>query len=169
MKRRWKPWLLLIPFLAAGTWFAWGAMLYAASVRVYQIPTKSMSPTLAPGDKLFVETRPGATPKRGEIWVFFMPQRGIGAKRVIGLPGESVEVAGGRVLVDGQPIAEPYIAGPIAYAMPPVRLKAGQYLVLGDNRNASNDSHVWGPLEKGDLIGRVKFRPWPPSRIGGLR
>jgi signal peptidase I len=98
-----------------------------------------------------------------------MPQGRIGVKRVVGLPGESIEVAGGRVLVDGEPMDEPYIAGPISYTMPAVRLQPGQYLVLGDNRNNSNDSHNWGPLEEGRFIGRVKFRPWPPSRIGGLR
>jgi signal peptidase I len=164
-----KVWLLLSLFLAAGLWFAWNAVTYATAVRVYFVPTKSMSPTLAPADRIIADTRPRIPPKRGEIWVFNMPSGSIGVKRVVGLPGESVEVAGGRVLVDGQPLTEPYLAGPITYTMPAVRLQAGEYFVLGDNRNGSNDSHLWGPLEVDRFIGPVRFRPWPPSRIGRLR
>jgi signal peptidase I len=167
--RRRKTWLLLIPFLAAGAWFASSAVIYATSIKVYLVPSKSMSPTLAPGDRICVDTRRGFTPKRGELWVLSTPKGWTAVKRVIGLPGETLEVAGGKVLIDGHAPAEPYLAGPISYTMPPVRLEAGQFFVLGDSRNASNDSHVWGPLEGGRLIGRVDFRPWPPSRIGGLR
>lgn len=164
-----KPWLLLIPLLAAALWFGWGAATYAIGVRVYFIPTNSMAPVLAPGDRIIAEARQGGRPGRGEIWVFRMPTGGIGVKRVIGLPGESIEVAAGRLIVDGRPLAEPFIAGPISYIMPAVRLRDGEYFVLGDNRNTSQDSHAWGPLGIDQFLGRVMFRPWPPSRIAGLR
>src|SRR4051794_16019464 len=125
MKLRWrKAWLLLVPFLAAGSWFSWNAATYATSLRVYFVPTKSMSPALAPGDRILADTRRSTPPKRGEIWVFNMPRGGIGVKRVVGLPGETLEVAGGRVLIDGQPLAEPYLAVPMTYTMPAVKLRA---------------------------------------------
>ena len=71
-------------------------------------------------------------------------------------------------MIDGKPLAEPYLAGPIGYSMPPVKLKANDFFLLGDNRNASSDSHVWGPAPKQGFIGRVDFRHWPPGRMGGL-
>ena len=168
-RRRRKVWLLLIPVLAVGTWFASSAVIDAASLRVYVIPTKSMLPTIAPGDRICVDSRHGAAPRRGEIWVASASNGWIVAKRVIGLPGERIEVAGGKVWIDGHPLEEPYLMEPITYTMPPTRLGPDRYFLLGDNRNASNDSHVWGPLEAGRFLGRVKFRPWPPSRAGGLR
>src|SRR3954447_9554924 len=90
-------WLLLVPLLALGTWSLWSVTIDAASLRVYQVPSKSMSPTIAPGDRIFVETRPADAPRRGEIWAFRMMNGKVWVKRVIGLPGESIEVAGGRV------------------------------------------------------------------------
>jgi signal peptidase I len=169
MKRRWRrAWLLAIPLVALGLWLAWGGVIYATSLRMYMIPSKSMSPTIAPNDRVVVDTRSGNTPRRGEIWVFKLPNRSLGVKRVVGLPGETLEVAGGRLLIDGTPLVEPYLAGPIGYAMPPVELRANEFFVLGDNRNASFDSHVWGPAPKNGFIGRVEFRHWPPARLGGL-
>ena len=57
--------------------------------------------------------------------------------------------------------------GPIGYSMPPVALKSNEFFLLGDNRNASSDSHVWGPAPKKGFIGRVEFRHWPPGADGG--
>jgi signal peptidase I len=167
--RRHKIWLLLIPLVAAGLWFAWSAATYASTLRLYVVPSVSMSPTITPGDRVCVEPRRGNEPGRGEVWIFQMPNGQVFIKRVIGLPGESVQVSGGRVLIDGKPLAEPYVAAPMNYSLAPVRLEAGRYFVLGDNRNASNDSHLWGPVPRSQLLGRVQFRPWPPSRIGQLR
>src|SRR3954447_17597517 len=104
-----KAWLLLIPLIVASLWFGWNAAGYAIGVRVYFVPTASMSPALAPGDRILAETRPGSPPKRGEIWVFQMPKGGVGVKRVVGLPGESIEVTGGRLVVDGRAVAEPFL------------------------------------------------------------
>jgi signal peptidase I len=133
------------------------------------IPSASMSPTLAPGDRILVDTRRSRLPERGEAWVFTMPGGGTILKRAVGLPGETIEVAGGRLLVNGQPLSEPYIAAPMAYTLPPVTLKSDQYFMLGDNRNASHDSHVWGPLNRQSLIGRVDYRCWPAGRFSPLR
>lgn len=168
-KRRWsgRSLVLLIPFLGVSLWYGSRAVGYVANLRVFSIPSASMSPALAPGDRIAVDIR-GGTPHRREIWVFSMPQGGTAVKRVIGLPGETVRVSGGRVLVDDRPLDEPYLAAPITYSMPPVRLGADEYFMMGDSRNASHDSHVWGPLAKGLLIGRAEHRYWPKGRIGGL-
>jgi signal peptidase I len=169
VKRRWRLALLVtLPLAGVGTWLAWGGMIYATSLRLYIIPTSSMAPTIVKGDKILVDTRAGNTPRRGEIWVHGLPGGTLGVKRVVGLPGETVAVAGGRVWIDGKPLAEPYLAGPTGYTMAPVVLKPDEYFMLGDNRGLSFDSHVWGPLAKRQFVGRVEFRPWPLARIGGL-
>jgi signal peptidase I len=168
-RRRWRRALwLLVPLLGVSLWYGSSSVAYVANIRLYTIPTASMAPTLAPGDRISVDQR-GGTPERGEIWVFSMPNGSTLVKRVIGLPGETIEVTGGRVVVDGKALAEPYLAAPITYAMPPVRLGADEYFMLGDRRNGSNDSHVWGPLPKDRLIGRVEYRYWPRNRIGGIK
>jgi signal peptidase I len=170
-KRRLRGLLLL---LALGLcWPVWDAATFATSLRVFAVPSGSMAPSLVAGDRVCVETTRRAPPRRGEIWVFRMPKaaaaaQGFAVKRVVGLPGETVEVAAGRVTIDGRPLAEPYRTAPMTYTLPPIELGPDQYLVLGDSRNASNDGHLWGPLSRDRLVGRVLGRYWPPRRIGGL-
>ena len=124
-RRARRLWLLLIPCLMAGAglWYASDALAYATSLRTFSVPTGSMSPTIVPGDRIAVETRVGTTPSRGEIWVMTIPSGATAVKRVIGLPGERVEVSGGRVLIDGKVLTEPYLSAPISYEMSPVGLR----------------------------------------------
>ena len=159
--------LLLIPAVAAVLWYGSHAVGYVASHRAFVIPSRSMAPTILPGDRITVDIR-GGTPERGEIWAFHGPNSTNLIKRVVGLPGETIEVAGGRVLIDGKPLDEPYLAAPMTYTMPPTRLGPDQYFMLGDSRNASADSHIWGPLRKGKFIGRAEHRFWPQDRIGPM-
>jgi signal peptidase I len=169
LKRRWRLALILaIPLAGVGAWLAWGGMIYATSLRMYIIPTNSMAPTLIKGDKFVVDTRAGNTPRRGELWVHWLPTRTLAVKRVVGLPGETIAVNGGKVWIDGKPLPEPYLTGPTGYTMAPVVLKENEYFMLGDNRGSSFDSHIWGALAKKQFVGRVEFRSWPPARIGGL-
>ena len=141
------------------------------------IPSDSMLPTLEVGDRLVVEKvsyyfRP---PAPGEIVVFDPPQQlqiqGYAKdqafiKRVIGTPGQTVQIQDSKVYINGRPLDEDYIAEPPTYQMEPVQVPEDQLFVMGDNRNNSNDSHVWGFLPKQNVIGHACYRFWPFSRIG---
>ncbi|NEP60218.1 MAG: signal peptidase I [Symploca sp. SIO2G7] len=143
------------------------------------IPSDSMLPTLEAGDRVVVEKisylfRP---PAPGEIIVFNPPLqlqiRGYDSdqafiKRVVGTPGKTIAVQGGKVYLNNTPLAEDYIAEPPKYQMGLVNVPNEQFFVMGDNRNNSNDSHVWGFLPKQNVIGRACFRFWPLSRIGSI-
>jgi signal peptidase I len=141
------------------------------------IPSNSMVPTLQIGDRLIVEkvSYRQHTPHFGDIVVFQPPdlllQQGYKRdqafiKRVIGLPGQTVEVKQGQVFVDGQGLAESYIAAPPAYTMPLITVTPDTVFLMGDNRNNSNDSHVWGLLPQQNIIGRAIVRFFPFDRIG---
>lgn len=143
------------------------------------IPSPSMVPTLAVGDRLLVEkvSYHLHLPNRGDIVVFEPPPQlqeyGYQAsqafiKRVIGLPGQQVQVSQGKVYVNGEPLAENYVLEAPQYEMPPVTVPAGQLFVMGDNRNDSNDSHVWGFLPIENVIGRALLRFWPLDKAGTI-
>ncbi|NJK38020.1 MAG: signal peptidase I [Oscillatoriales cyanobacterium RM2_1_1] len=143
------------------------------------IPSDSMVPTLQIGDRLLVEkvSYNWRSPQPGDIVVFAPPQQLRAAgytadqafiKRIIGRPGQTIEVKNGEVYLDQQVLGEAYIAEPPEYQLNPVEVPAGQYFVMGDNRNDSNDSHVWGFLPGQNIIGRAIFRFWPLERLGSM-
>ncbi len=106
-------------------------------------------------------------PQRGDVIVFRFPgtRQELYVKRIIGLPGETVEIRQGKIYVNGQPLGESYYAGSTpALGFQKVKLGEKEYFVLGDNRPASNDSRIWGPLSKRFIIGKLNFVFWPLSR-----
>lgn len=158
------------------------AIVISLIVRIFiaeprYIPSESMFPTLEIGDRLVVEKvsyRLGEI-QRGDIVVFQPPpqlqQQGYQAnqafiKRAIAVAGDNVAVRDGVVLVNGQALQEDYIAQPPNYEMIPVTVPEGTLFVMGDNRNNSNDSHVWGFLPQENAIGHAVFRFYPFDRLG---
>ncbi|GDZ93762.1 signal peptidase I [Planktothrix agardhii CCAP 1459/11A] len=143
------------------------------------IPSDSMFPTLEINDRLVIEKVSYylKSPQFGDIIVFTPPSQlqeiGYGAdqafiKRIIGKPGQIIEVKNGRVYIDNEPQFERYIAEEPHYQLSPVKVPDNSYFVMGDNRNDSNDSHVWGFLPKENIIGRAVFRFWPIERFGRI-
>ncbi|NCJ07024.1 signal peptidase I [Synechococcales cyanobacterium C] len=141
------------------------------------IPSVSMEPTLHPGDRIVVEKLSYRlhSPRPGDIVVFRPPMAlqavGYGAdqafiKRVIAVPGQTVQVYQGRVYVDQQVLSEPYLTAPPDYEFGPVQVPPEMLWVMGDNRNNSNDSHIWGFLPQNHVIGRANLRFWPPGTAG---
>ena len=130
-----------------------------------RIEGSSMEDSLRSGDIALV-TRMAGTPERGDVVECRFPGRsGTYVKRLIGLPGEHVEIRNGITYIDGQAVPEPWLTSyPDDYA---VTLEADAYLVLGDNRAESYDSREedMGPISKEDIIGRVRFVLWPPRSI----
>ncbi len=145
-----------------------------AVVEAFVIPSGSMEPTLEIGDRVlgnkfwfwFAE------PHRKDIVIFSAPPNaqvpGDLIKRVIGMEGDVVEVRDGRVIVNGVPLGEPYLKDRPQYSLPPTPVPPGMLFVLGDNRNLSSDSHIWGFVPRSALVAKAFARYWPLGRIGLL-
>ncbi len=105
-------------------------------------------------------------PERGDVIIFHPPgnQRGDYIKRIIGLPGDTVEIKMGSVYVNDTKLDEPYIKDPPNYTYPLTDVPEDNYFVLGDNRNISSDSHNGWMLPRQNIIGRVWLSIWPPDR-----
>ena len=142
----------------------------------FLIRGQSMEPNFENGDYLIVDELSYwlREPQRGEVVVFKYPrnpsQRYI--KRIIGLPGETVEIKNGRILVSGKVLDESvYLPEDIltdGKGFTKITLGKDQYFVLGDNRTFSSDSRLWGVLEKDKIIGRAYFRLWPVAALAKI-
>jgi signal peptidase I len=166
--------------------------LQAFVVKPYRIPSESMVPTLLIRDRVLANRfiYHLREPQRGDIVVFRYPvdERLTFIKRLIGLPGDVISLDEGKVVVNGKPLDEPYLAqeggrpvptnpdGPppgSTMAAPwsltqPYTVGKDEYFVMGDNRLNSDDSRVWGPVPKDNLIGLAFLVYWPPGRIKTL-
>jgi len=138
----------------------------------FRIDSASMQPTLEAGNHVLVDKRAYGDddlPRRGELVVFNAPRTGdVNLKRAIGLPGDTVAIEDGVLVVNGRAQTEPY-ADPDAIDsvyFGPERVPAGSVFVLGDNRADSTDSRDFGPVKRDELIGRARLRVWPPSKWG---
>ncbi len=170
-----NPWFEGLKTIGLSAILAIGIRQFVAEARY--IPSGSMLPTLQINDRLIVDKLSYRfnTPQRGDI-VVFSPTSTLEKqnfhdafiKRVIGLPGDKVEVKGGRVFVNDQALRENYIEEDPQYQWGPQTVPPGSYLVLGDNRNNSYDSHYWGFVPREKIIGRAVVRFWPPNRVGEI-
>lgn len=150
--------IYIIMVLALG----WIFLTFVA--RGYYISSNSMAPALYPGDRVLVDrlTYRFRDPSRFDIIVFKHPLNNYNyVKRIIGLPGETVEMRKGTVYINGRPLREPFIQKRGYSEFPPVKIPAEHYFVLGDNRDNSNDSRYWGFVRKDLVIGKVVWRFWP--------
>ncbi len=151
--------------LALGALVAAGLVVRRARLEPMLVSGGSMRPTLDPGHRIAVAplVRP---PRRGDLVVLARSDGLEVVKRVVGLPGERVRLAAGRLEVDGAPVPEPYLVGDAGAGELEVELGPAEYLVLGDHRAASTDGRDFGPVGADALLGRVRFAYWPPRRLG---
>lgn len=154
-----------------------GAVIIAIFITKYvivnaYIPTGSMENTIMPGDRVIASRLHYAVgdPKRGDIVVFRYPdnEKILYVKRVIGLPGETVEIKDdGTVYIDGEPLHEPYVKEKVSGDFGPYKVPQGSYFMMGDNRNNSMDSRYWDDkyVKKEKIIGKVFFEYFPRPKF----
>ncbi|MFP3896430.1 MAG: signal peptidase I [Anaerolineales bacterium] len=137
-----------------------------------RVEGQSMEPNLHDNQRLIIEkvSYRFRSPERGDIVVLRPPQQSSEPliKRVVGLPGETLEIHDGRVYVDGELADEPYLNQPTWGALDPILIPEEHVFVMGDNRRASNDSRAFGVVAFDDIIGRAWVRYWPPAEIGPI-
>jgi signal peptidase I len=143
-------------------------LLLRLTVQSYTVVMSSMEPNFHDGECIMVNKvgYRSSGPQRGDVIIFNPPFTSPHPfiKRVIGLPGETVEIKNEKVFIDGIPLEEEYIMAPPNYTMPATKVPENEYLVLGDNRNRSNDSHNDWTVPQDNIIGRAWFTYWPPSK-----
>lgn len=146
-------------------------------LQAYSIPSPSMVPTLEVGDRVIV-FQLNKNPARGDVIVFDRPANDpktnpedpdVLIKRVIGLPGETIEARDGIVYVDGDRLVEGYLPDDTRTTIQtPIEVPEGHLLVLGDNREDSLDGRTFGPIDDDLVVGRAIARIWPLSHLGRL-
>jgi signal peptidase I len=167
--KEWVPSLLIALILA----FAFKTYVAEA----VKVPTGSMIPTIQLNDRFIIEKLVGMTKfQAGDVVVFYPPIPGKEderfVKRLIGLPGDTIEIKEGTLFRNGQEVDEPYIKEPMRYNFGPVSIPENKYFFLGDNRNESLDAHTrdWTTpfVDKKDIIGKVMLRVYPFNTIGKI-
>lgn len=136
-----------------------------------QVPTGSMEETIMPGSRLLINrvAYVASEPRRGDIIAFYFPddEETVYLKRIIALPGETVEGKNGIVLVDGEPLEEEYVREKLDSDFGPYFVPADRYFVMGDNRNDSWDSRFWDHkfLAKEKIIGKAEMEYFPKIKL----
>lgn len=135
-----------------------------------QVLGQSMEPNLHSTQRVVVEKityRFVHGPRRGDVVVIDAPdQSEMLIKRVVGLPGETIELRDGQVYIDGEPLTEPWAVNPGGGNYGPLTIPPLHVFVMGDNRGASNDSRNFGPVAIEHIVGHAWFSYWPPQYVG---
>ena len=141
-------------------------------VQGFYIPSGSMRTTLLEGDRILVNKfiYKFGDPHRGDVIVFKFPSnmKETLVKRVIGLPGDTVELTGGAMYVNSKKLKEPYVQVNMQGEFGPKKVPFDQYFVMGDNRNISDDSRYWGTLPRKDILGKAFVIYYPFNRFSVL-
>jgi len=149
------------------------------TARPYTVDGPSMQPGLVTGDRVVVSMLAydfGASPQRGDVIVFHPPDdpSATYVKRVIGIPGDRISITPDAVILNGHKLSEPYIStvNPSApeniSVLPTITLGPNQYFVMGDNRQDSVDSRVFGYVPRSNIIGKAEFVYWPLPTVHGI-
>ncbi len=146
-------------------------LLTQATIPGFYVDGSSMEPNLHPGQTLRINkvVYNFHEPERGDVIVFLNPDNPDEPpyiKRIIGLPGETIEIKDGVVYINGLKLGEPYIKDPSSRSFPEQKIPENEYFVLGDNRNNSQDSRAGWTVPVESIIGKAWLSTWPPSEWG---
>jgi len=150
------------------------AIFFAArgTIQTYEVFQTSMEPNFYEGQRVVVNKVSYwswvGDPARGDVIIFSAPtgNNEDWIKRIIGLPGDTIEIVNGKVIVNGVVLNEPYVLVPGTASMTEIKVPEGKYFFLGDNRNHSNDSRNGWLAERGDIHGKAWLSTWPPDLWG---
>lgn len=165
--------LELIEIVLVAFVLSWFIRTFVIEARV--IPTGSMLPTIQLEDRVIVDKfffKHFGELQRGDIIVFHPPASAHASddfiKRIIGMPGDKVQIKNHVTYVNDKPLSEPYTLEPAKEDFGPVIVPEGSLFMMGDNRNNSADSREWGFLPEQNVTGRTLFRYWPLNHFGAL-
>ena len=166
-------WIIEVAVIVAAA-FVLAFLVQQFLVKPYVIPSPSMEPTLMEGDRVLVNRLAYRfhEPHRGDVFVFYPPGRPGSdpfIKRVVAVAGDTVAVHDGYLYLNGKPMTEPFIMQhPILNEFPEFTVPQGYVWAMGDNRNDSGDSRVFGPVSEKAIVGEAFAVYWPFSRVKGL-
>lgn len=170
-------WILIVTVAIVGLrlTFAYLPIWLNQNINRFIVPSESMLPALQVGDQIFVSHTSNNPLQIGDVIVFHAPEAAqelptvtdetFFVKRVIATAGQMVEIRDRTILIDGQPLRETANVTPPDYTWGPATVPNNSLFVLGDNRNFSADSHVWGFLPESEVVGKAYKIYWPPARI----
>jgi signal peptidase I len=162
-------WIVIIA-IAIGFAF----LVRGVAFQTFYIPSESMVPRLQTDDRVLVNklAYDFRDPHRGDVVVFSTPpgshinDMADLVKRIVGMPGETIQGRDGHIYIDGKLLSEPYLPSSVqSKDFGPVKIPANSYFMLGDNRQYSNDSTVWGPANRNLFVGPVFATIWPLNRV----
>jgi signal peptidase I len=140
------------------------------TMQSFRVEGRSMQPSYEDNEYIVVDklTYRFSSPQRGDVIVFHNPSRPtqLLLKRIVGMPGETIEIRHGEVYIDGEKLEESPEFGALPYEGYLREVPTGEYWVIGDNRQVSSGSHIFGTVSRDDIIGKARISYWPPREWG---